>query len=76
MELFAFLAAIASDPSALPLWLVVAFAAGMYPVGMLFGCEVCCNYCVNCCPDDIEQVVIDFHLEELGEQVVVLDVEA
>lgn len=70
MELFAFLAAVASDPSALPLWLVVAFAAGMYPVGMLFGCEVCCNYCVNCCPDDIEQVVIEFHLEELGEQVV------
>ena len=64
------LAAIASDPSVLPLWLVLVFAAGMYPVGMLFGCEVCCNYCVSCCADQVEQVVIDFHLEELGEQVV------
>ncbi len=64
------LAAIASDPSVLPLWLVLAFAAGMYPVGMLFGCQVCCNYCLQCCPDRPEQVVIDFHLEEAGEQVV------
>jgi hypothetical protein len=64
------LAAIASDPSVLPLWLVLVFAAGMYPVGMLFGCQVCCNYCLQCCPDRPEQVVIDFHLEEAGEQVV------
>jgi hypothetical protein len=64
------LAAIASDPSVLPLWLVLAFAAGMYPVGMLFSCQVCCNYCLQCCPDRPEQVVIDFHLEEAGEQVV------
>lgn len=64
------LAAIASDPSVLPLWLVLVFAAGMYPVGMLFGCQVCCHYCLQCCPDRPEQVVIDFHLEEAGEQVV------
>lgn len=71
MDLFAALAAIASDPSAVPLWLVVAFAAGMYPVGMLFGCSACCGaVCRSCCRDDISQVVIDFALEGTGEQLI------
>jgi hypothetical protein len=42
------LAAIAADPTLLPLWAVVAFAAGMYPVGMLFQCSPCCNTCSAC----------------------------
>ncbi len=43
-ELFA---AIAADPSAVPLWAVVAFAAGMYPVGFMLGapCSPCCAAC-------------------------------
>lgn len=45
------LALIAAEPTLLPLWLVVAFAAGMYPVGMFFGCSTCC------CP---EQVSVTF----------------
>jgi hypothetical protein len=43
-ELFA---AIAADPSAVPLWAVVAFAVGMYPVGFMLGapCSPCCAAC-------------------------------
>lgn len=37
------LAAIAADPMLLPLWAVLLFAAGMYPVGMMFGCTPCCS---------------------------------
>jgi hypothetical protein len=43
------LAALASDPTVLPLWAVLAFAAGMYPVGMLFSCQACCR-CSYCTP--------------------------
>ena len=40
------LAIIAADPLSWPLWLVVTFAAGMYPVGFLFGtCSACCTQC-------------------------------
>jgi hypothetical protein len=42
------LAAIAADPTLLPLWAVMLFAAGMYPVGMMFGCSPCCNPCSEC----------------------------
>lgn len=42
------LAAIAADPTLLPLWAVLGFAAGMYPVGMLFQCSPCCNTCSAC----------------------------
>jgi hypothetical protein len=42
------LAAIAAEPTLLPLWAVLAFAAGMYPVGMLFQCSPCCNTCSAC----------------------------
>jgi hypothetical protein len=42
------LAAIAAEPTLLPLWAVLAFAAGMYPVGMLFQCSPCCNTCDVC----------------------------
>lgn len=55
------LAAIASDPLSLPLWAVLLFAAGMYPVGMLFGCSPCCG-CRLCCRDNVEQVVVDWGL--------------
>ena len=64
------LAALASDPTALPLWAVLAFAASMYPVGMLFGCQSCCQVCQSCCRDEVGQVVIDFALEGTGEQLV------
>jgi hypothetical protein len=37
------LALIAADPTLLPLWAVLVFAAGMYPVGMLFSCTPCCG---------------------------------
>jgi len=40
------LAALAADPTLLPLWAVLLFAAGMYPVGMMFGCSPCCDPCV------------------------------
>jgi|688.fasta_scaffold03326_27 hypothetical protein len=40
------LAALAADPTLLPLWAVMIFAAGMYPIGMMFGCSPCCNPCV------------------------------
>jgi hypothetical protein len=40
------LALIAADPTLLPLWAVMLFAAGMYPVGMMFGCSPCCDPCV------------------------------
>lgn len=42
------LALIASDPTLLPLWAVVVFAAGMYPIGMLFSCTPCCSPCSLC----------------------------
>lgn len=64
------LAQLASDPTALPLWLVALFAAGMYPIGMLFGCQTCCEICHVCCRDEVSQIVIDWDLEETGEQVI------
>ena len=64
------LAAIASDPTPLPLFAVLAFAVGMYPVGMLFGCRPCCEVCQSCCRDAVGQIVIDFDLEATGEQLV------
>lgn len=39
------LAALAADPTLLPLWAVMLFAAGMYPIGMMFGCSPCCGEC-------------------------------
>jgi len=42
------LALIAAEPTLIPLWLVLAFAAGMYPVGMLFSCTPCCSPCSAC----------------------------
>jgi hypothetical protein len=41
------LALIAAEPTLLPLWAVLAFAAGLYPVGMLFSCTPCCG-CSAC----------------------------
>ena len=64
------LALIASDPTVLPLWAVVLFAAGMYPVGMMFGCSACCGVCKSCCRDEAGQVVVDFSLEGTGPQTV------
>jgi hypothetical protein len=42
------LALIAAEPTLLPLWAVLVFAAGMYPVGMLFSCTPCCSPCSAC----------------------------
>lgn len=50
------LAALASDPTALPLWAVLAFAAGMYPVGMMFSCRTCCR-CSACTVGELPQTV-------------------
>lgn len=35
------------DPMSLPLWAVLLFAAGMYPVGMFLPCSSCCG-CASC----------------------------
>lgn len=40
------LAIAAADPTVLPLWAAFLFAFGMYPVGMFFGCNSCCDPCV------------------------------
>jgi hypothetical protein len=50
MNLITLLALIAAEPTLLPLWAVLVFAAGMYPVGMLFSCTPCCrkNPCDLC----------------------------
>lgn len=44
------LAAVAADPTHFPLWIVAAFAAGMYPIGFMLGapCSPCCGKCSNC----------------------------
>jgi hypothetical protein len=42
------LAYIASDPTVLPLWAAFLFAAGMYPIGLIFGCSPCCEPCNVC----------------------------
>ena len=56
------LAAIAADPTLLPLWAVMLFAAGMYPIGMIFGCSSCCdrqcNHCTGTLPETLT-VAID-----------------
>lgn len=63
-------AAIAAEPTLIPLWGAFLFALGMYPVGMLFGCRECCEVCKSCCRDAVGQVVIDFELQGTGTQVV------
>lgn len=50
------LAAIAAEPMFVPLWAVLAFAAGMYPVGMLFSCAPCCR-CSACTAGELPQTV-------------------
>jgi hypothetical protein len=54
--MFDLLAAISSfDPSSLLAWLVLAFAAGMYPVGIMLGssCSPCCSCsCLGGCSPD------------------------
>lgn len=43
------LSAIASDPTALPLWVVFLFAVAMYPLGILLpGCPCCGSACTQC----------------------------
>jgi hypothetical protein len=41
-----------APPAALPLWAVMVFAAGMYPLGIMLGasCSPCCG-CPECGPD-------------------------
>ena len=56
------LALIAAEPTLLPLWAVLLVAAGMYPVGMMFGCSPCCgrqcNHCTGTLPETLT-VAID-----------------
>jgi hypothetical protein len=40
------LAIAVADPTVLPLWGAFLFAVGMWPVGMFFGCNTCCDPCV------------------------------
>lgn len=51
------LAAIAADPTLLPLWAVMLFAAGMYPVGMMFGCTPCCDPCTACTQGSLPETI-------------------
>ncbi len=53
------LAAIAADPTAVPLWLVVALAAGMYPFGFMLGseCSACCDKCSLCTEGTLPETV-------------------
>lgn len=43
-------AIVSADPPALLAWLILVFAAGMYPVGIMLGssCSPCCNPCTQC----------------------------
>lgn len=71
------LAAIAAEPTLLPLWAVLAFAAGMYPVGMLFQCSPCCNTCSACeegtLPQTITVTLDGFTDQSQGPDLCVLD---
>jgi hypothetical protein len=50
------LAVVAADPMAWPLWLVVTFAVGMYPVGFMFGtCSACCCSNSSCSGFDLNE---------------------
>lgn len=41
--------AIASDPTAIPLWITLLFAVAMYPLGLLLpGCACCSSGCTEC----------------------------
>lgn len=42
------LASIVADPTPLPLWGVLAWAAMMYPMGVMLGSGCCCNKCSGC----------------------------
>lgn len=64
------LAAIASEPTAIPLLGVFLAALGMYPVGLFLACKKCCDICRACCRDTVSQIVIDFELEGTGTQLV------
>jgi autotransporter-associated beta strand protein len=43
-----------ADPTLLPLWVVFLYSAALYPLGMMFGCSVCCGTCQQCtlCGDE------------------------
>lgn len=54
------IAAISSaDPPSLLAWAVLAFAAGMYPVGIMLGssCSPCCNPCGLCAEGQLPETV-------------------
>jgi hypothetical protein len=43
------LSAIASDPTVIPLWITLLFAASLYPLGLLLpGCQCCQSGCAEC----------------------------
>lgn len=54
-------AIVAADPPSLLAWLVLAFAAGMYPVGIMLGssCSPCCNSnpCTQCTDGSLPDTV-------------------
>lgn len=51
------IALIAAEPTLLPLWAVLVFAAGMYPVGMLFSCTPCCSPCSQCVSGSLPETI-------------------
>ena len=58
LDLFA--AIVAADPPSLVAWLVLAFAAAMYPLGLMLGapCSPCCSCdCVTTCSQGTAQTV-------------------
>jgi hypothetical protein len=54
-------AIVSSDPPALLAWLILAFAAGMYPVGIMLGssCSPCCNSnpCTQCTQGELPETL-------------------
>jgi hypothetical protein len=53
------LAVVVSEPTSAPLWGLLIFAAGMYPVGFMLGssCSPCCNPCTLCTSGRLPETV-------------------
>jgi|688.fasta_scaffold118616_3 hypothetical protein len=77
------LAAIADNPTAIPLWMTLLIAVGMYPVGFMLGatCSPCCSApCALCTegdlPDTITVTFSDWPDLEPGDYLCTLEFEA
>jgi hypothetical protein len=46
-----------ADPTVLPLWGAFLFAVGMWPVGMFFGCNTCCDPCTACTQGSLPETI-------------------